>query len=126
MRMSMTQSMPCPACGAHSGHHTGCPSAALDYLTSRQRHIHCPKCGEYAIDVNQGDYYECRVCHTLYSTGFADSHNPEKTFLDDPRLDDLIIVSVLQKKGEGRFSIDQAIKKAQKNLREAIKKNSKK
>ena len=125
MSMSIGQyqymAIPCPACGkTECGH--DCPGLRLKNLRDCQKRLICPVCPENAVDINTSDYYECRKCHTQFSTGFADSENPERTFLDDPKCDDLIQVSILKKKGREKIRMDEAVELAQKKYNDAIKK----
>ena len=125
MNMSMGQhqymAMPCPACGKTECEHD-CPRLLLKKLLDEKKRLICPICNEMAVDINTSDYYECRKCHTQFSTGVADFENPKKTILDDPGCDDLLYVSILNKKGQGKMRIDEAVKLAQKRYNNAIKK----
>lgn len=102
----------CLYCKTRDGHSPYCLQAQLDELCRRRKYIECPKCGKNAVDVNQGDYYECRGCHTQYTTGERDG-SFERTFLvineDIPIDEGVKIVLVLPQKGVGKFPIDERI-----------------
>lgn len=106
-------------------HSPDCPAGVLEALTARQRHIPCPKCSGGTIGINANDDYECRNCHTRFTCGcWADSENPEHQYLDDPLKNDLTLVNVLIKKGDGNFPLDSQIEEAQKKLKEAQSKKT--
>ncbi len=76
-----------------------------------QKHIFCPKCNKNKVDVNTSDYYECRECHTQYTTtdAFADE-SWERVILiidmDAPMETGVRHAIVLPDKGEGQIRFD--------------------
>jgi len=117
MGIGIMQTLPCPVCGAHDGHYDGCEKAAMEELRERIVNLPCPKCGKGKVGVNETDYYECRSCHTQFSTsGIVDCADPERTQLLDERHDQIIPVLVLQRKGDGKFPLDQALEELRKRL----------
>ena len=125
MTSRLILSIPCSACGAPEGHTPECPKPKLEALHSQNHHLDCPKCGAAQVGVNLMDLYECRVCHTQYSSadGIYDHENPEMTQIFDTKTDKLYTVSVYEKKGDGNFPIDAAIEELRKQIRRAVRKN---
>ena len=117
MGIRIIQTLPCPVCGFHKGHYDGCEKAAMEELQKRIVNLPCPKCSRGKVGVNETDYYECRACHTQFSTsGIVDCENPDRTLLLDARHDQIIPVLVLQRNGEGKFPLDQALKELRERL----------
>ncbi len=113
--------LPCPVCDAVEGHKHDCESEKIRTLDLLNTRIDCPICSSGKIGINQDDYYECRDCHTQFSSSpLTDSEQPEKTTLIDSEKDTIMSVFILEAKGVGRFPLDEAIKKLQKKIRKIM------
>ena len=106
----------CSVCQQIDGHADGCLQFQLDQLQARIRHIECPKCGKGEVDINGEDFFECRSCHARYSSS---NWNPggEKFILNDPLSDDLVVVVILEGKGNGDFPLDKTVAEVSKKIR---------
>ena len=119
MIMVMRQVMPCDICGWSDGHGPDCELQKIQELQERNVYIDCPKCNERAVGLNQSDFYECRLCHTQFSTsGLVDCEEPEEATLIDLQNDRAIPVRVIKKEGCGEFPIDKAIEDLRKIISE--------
>ena len=105
----------CALCdGTMNEHEERCPLPGLEMLRDKRLSVPCPACQKYAVDVNEGDLYECRDCSTQFTTGqhLAPSIDAQKLYLDVPG-QDLVPVVQMTQLGEGKFPIDEQIKKAE-------------
>jgi hydrogenase maturation factor HypF (carbamoyltransferase family) len=99
----------------------------LEYLESLRKHFLCPKCHEESVDVNNGDYYECRQCHTQYTTG-GYSDEWERVIIIDMDGDfntGAIAALVMPDKGTGDFQIDSEIAKVREEMERVLKSRKK-
>lgn len=93
-------------------------------LSSQQKHIQCANCHAHDVDINVDDYYECRKCHTQYTTAPYDD-SWERVLLvidmDAPILQGGVVTALVHPtKGEGKIDIDQALQEIEKEM-EALK-----
>lgn len=138
MKMSMSlnfglrQYMECKLCKQPIPHdddpNSQCPEAICERLAARIRKINCAKCHKFAVDTNENDFLECRLCHTQYCTssivaGYDASTLEQVALFDD---DQIINAVVLPEKGKGNIRIDIALKLATKQKKEALKNLKKK
>ena len=111
MEMSTGQrlilSIPCCHCKRENGHVDDCPVVKVKALEARRSSLSsCPKCTVGSLEVNAGDYFECRNCHTQYST--SGCIEGDETFtLADWKRNETIRVQILPHKGEGKFPVDE-------------------
>lgn len=131
MGMSIRQAvvMRCQACNEPcSSHAPECPVGILETLRQKAWHIECPKCLKgSSVDVNKQDWFECRLCHTQFTTSgaTADSKSPEEVLLFDLIKNWHKSALVMVKKGTGKFSKDETIKRLEKRIAEInARKNS--
>ncbi len=119
--MGLRQIQRCELCGQSADEHAeDCPQLRLDRLYEQQLMILCPECKEVAVGVNAHDTYECRKCHSQFSRGAHNDHGQRRVVLDDPREHDLIMVVLLEAKGDGRFPIDDHIADQLKIIEQAL------
>lgn len=112
----------CNYCKRMRGHKPDCPLHRIQVLQKQQKYIPCPKCGAHSVDINVDDLYECRECHTQYTTCHADDSWERVQLIGDMDVlisEGLIHALVYLTKGTGKFRIDQAIEEVQKEI-EAI------
>ena len=125
--IQMIIAIACPVCGSKDGHNPGCLQVQLQRLLDQQKHIQCPECDAMDVGVNNDDFYECRQCHTQYTTGknYADA-DAKKAYLildmDAPIAQGVATVAILPTKGTGQFRLDQEIEKIQEAIAEKPKK----
>ena len=117
----MTQSMRlifrCNVCKSDP-HEEGCPVVHLERLNEMNRHISCPACNACGVGVNSRDYYECRSCHTQFTSGGGTTPADDVIYyLDDPKAADLILVKKLPNKGDGNFPIDKKIEEVRDEIK---------
>jgi len=113
--ISMTLRLECVCCGQSMDEHTEeCPQGRIDKLLDNRQLARCCKCSGRSrfVEVNQEDFWECRNCHTQYSSsGVCDGHDPDK--LERVILlttkDEVLDVAVLPTKGSGKFKIDMML-----------------
>lgn len=107
--------------GDPSDHAPSCPRAALQrlYQPCGRHLLWCPECHAVAVEVNTGDFFECRECATQYSRGITPGHDPETLkehhFIDEDG-DEYIPVRVLPEKGDGEFRFDKIVEKYTKQI----------
>lgn len=116
MRMSMGcyQIVQCCYCGQSvSDHADGCPQGRVEAAQNLFLCIECPKCGKYTVEVNDGDFYECRECHTQYTTFGYDMSWEQKWLYSRG---EMIKVLVHPNRGSGIFPVDENFRR----IREAF------
>lgn len=121
--LRLAQGIRCPACDGFTHDHEGeCPQENLAAFcqAAALREYRCPKCHAGFVALNRDDFYECRKCHGLFSTGPAcgeDVEALERTYL----LGDVAVpVVVMTGKGRGRFRDDEIIKALRAEVKRAI------
>lgn len=125
--MSMRQIQRCTACGESVEEHTNdCPHKLIQAVLKRQRHINCARCYKPTVDVNADDFYECRECHTQYTTSLVGGEKLRETFLLDYEQNDIINVRVMNEPGRGEFPMDWQLETLSQELKRLQKKNSRK
>lgn len=90
-------------------------------------HYICPQCHTPSVSINVDDYFECRGCHTLYTTrNMGPGFNRESLIdIDGETLDSSVIsVCVLTITGHGQFPGDDRIAELQAEI-EALSKRRK-
>lgn len=102
-------------------HDPDCPMHRLAVLQAKVSKITCPQCHKGTVDINEGDWYECRKCHTQYSAGAIVPYKgklPKAVLIDfdDNRAFDVLI---LPDKGHGKIRIDLQIKELGRIVRNA-------
>lgn len=117
MNLGMNLYCLCTICGESiEDHAPSCPELRCKELADRMSHIECPHCYKGTVEVNRGDYYECRKCHTQFTSGEAViGHDPatlERTALIDYDENRVIPVLILPEKGHGEIRIDILLKEA--------------
>ena len=81
----------------------------------------CPICKESAVDINAGDFYECRKCHTQFCASSVFEARCDG-LIDLDIGDDIILIMVMKEKGKGIFNMDKRLKQAIKEKRIALRK----
>ena len=120
MKAGMTLLSKCPKCGQSNGHSSDCVYGKIERLESKARHIACPNCRKNTVGLNADDFWECRECHTQYtsSPATADSDDcVEKLLVIDlnaPIHQGCQRVLELKTKGEGNFPLDHEIEELRK------------
>src|SRR3990172_7183386 len=100
MSLSMRQIQECVLCGESvEEHRDDCPQKMLDGLVAMRRHITCGHCHKPAVGLNRNDFFECRECHTQFTSGILMGEDLEKTVLFDYEQNEVINVFVLKEKG---------------------------
>jgi hypothetical protein len=95
---------------------SSCPKGQIAALVKSIRSYPCPECGG-TVELNTGDFFECRSCHTQFSAGEytgegldEDASSEGRTFILDMNYENRAIpVYVMKNKGEGKFRIDQQV-----------------
>lgn len=107
----------CSLCdGTTDEHNAGCPFAQLQVLEDSRPAITCPKCNKGSVEINTGDYYECRECATQFTR--AEQGIEEEVIFVDWKHDTTLRVAVLPDKGRGEFKIDRDLARVQKIIDE--------
>lgn len=92
-------------------HASDCPIGLKEQLLDKRPQISCPKCNG-KVEINKSDWYECRKCHTQYSTGMvAPESEEQEVFLIDWNNDNRMNAKVLTEKGQGQFLIDEQLQR---------------
>lgn len=105
--------MECVFCHrAMSDHAPNCIQALCAQQVLRCLHYGCLVCGQRQVDLNTDDFYECRSCHTLFSTSPACGEDAA-TLVQSLLLTDSSAISVLilKRKGQGRILSDLVLQK---------------
>lgn len=114
------QIIECGLCGGNIGdweeHHEAhpeCPHAKIGKLLAERKQYGCPVCpGRSTVDLNVGDFFECRQCRTQFSASDivigGDTGIAKPAFLIDADLA-AIPVHVMKQKGDGVFRSDQIL-----------------
>ena len=115
--------MQCTLCKKSiDSHDENCPQRWIEHLLDEVANsIPCPKCDDGDVEINRGDFYECRSCGTQFTAGEACKTN-KFTDLHNRKTDKEIHVSIMAAKGSGEFPIDQQIKAARIAVLEAREK----
>lgn len=127
LELGMFQGIKCRACdGYMHDHEAECPQRKLaDFCEESSRREHrCPKCHRGDVALNKADFFECRKCHTQFSTSPAcgeDAETLEHTYL---LADTAIRVVVMTLKGDGKFMDDAVIAMLRRDVTETIARRS--
>lgn len=114
-RMRMVIREICQTCGKEGGHKPFCPGEQLKLVLGLRKAIKCPDCKAHAVDLNSDDFYECRECRTVFSTGYNESERKNRrVLLDIPGYDDLVPAVVRSQPGRGDIPVDAQIDRWQK------------
>lgn len=127
MSMSLQLIQRCVVCNESVDNHASqCPVGLMDKVLDKLPQIKCPRC-RGKVSVNKGDFFECRKCHTQFTTGvFFHKPGTEQEYLHNLRGDDYILVVEMEEKGTGEFPIDKLLKDMEVRVKEARKKARKK
>lgn len=125
MQMGMHQrikiAIPCHDCGQTEGHAEDCIGQRLRRLLRKQRHLKCPKCRAKEVDLNVMDNWECRACHTQFTSGNADSTKRRVVTLVDDREGTVHLVYQLVTPGKGTFPLDPVVAVIRQEMKERRK-----
>ena len=103
-------SLVCCYCGGSVCNHADdCPQGRVEAAQDLFLGAHCPKCNEYSVEINDDDFYECRNCHTQYTTGLYDSSWEQKWLWCRG---EMIKVLVHPNQGSGVFPVDENFRQA--------------
>jgi len=104
-------------------HAENCPHRFTQYWVNRKLVIKCPECGG-SVDINTDDFYECRKCHTQYSHSSLYGEDKGVVLLDFKN-DKTIPCHTLKEKGRGQITVDIELAKAEKRVKQALRKKKK-
>ncbi len=124
LRLRVTVSLQCPHCRESiNAHSPNCPAHDLQKLVEKRMASTglCPVCKKESasVELNAGDFYECRKCHTQFSTAESGSAEEDWTWLTING--EFIIVIVLKDKGKGDFPLDKLFEEARQRLKKKRK-----
>jgi len=86
----------CTMCeGTMSEHQTGCPLGEIEGLQEHAYFIRCPKCYENKLTLNEGDYWQCYSCATVFTCRADDWPDADHFFLDDFKANEQQTVVIL-------------------------------
>lgn len=114
---SLSQEQRCRYCtGTVSDHVEGCPGGNVAAAAQRVQHLRCPVCSAKQVDLNNDDFYECRGCHTQFTTSCIVPDGDEKTAprhtIIDFEKDTHFDVLQLPTPGKGLIKADISLAKA--------------
>jgi len=127
--LRLFQGIACHACdGFLHEHEEGCPQDMLTKFCQEAvlHEYRCPRCFAGRVAINKGDFFECRKCHTQFSSGPAcgeDAETLDRAFLMNDT-DDYVKVVVMTVKGNGKFRNDEIIKALRQSVRAARRKRA--
>jgi hypothetical protein len=110
-------SVKCKTCGQDCDNHDPyCPVPRLQAIFVDVQYGDCPICKRGRTEVNADDYFECRHCHTLFTSADCppSGEGSQKTLLHFPGgSGQMIPVVILKEKGAGKFPYDTEIARLQ-------------
>jgi hypothetical protein len=114
MSFGLYQILECTICGQSCEDHApNCPELACKAVAALKENIRCPQC-RGSIGLNTEDYYECRKCHSLFSTSEIvvgyDVATLKKVILLDWKRDVTINCVLLPIKGKGDMFWEKQVK----------------
>jgi DNA-directed RNA polymerase subunit RPC12/RpoP len=117
MSLRLTQRMTfiCALCDKEADDHADwCPQPKIEALVASQKFYSCPDCHRRSVEVNTGDYFECRECRSVFSAGAAGYVEGEPTFTmfeqGNDSFDSCRKVWRLDGFGNGEFRVDVQLK----------------
>jgi hypothetical protein len=113
--MNIEQIIICEVCGRGIHEHTPreCPMASMDALSRARKTWNCPGChASRSLEVNDGDFFECRKCRAVYASGLGAGDPPDekREVLIDLDANEAITVFRLPGLGAGKYPIDKTFK----------------
>lgn len=119
----------CVICGESvQEHHKDCPCTRLEKALDARPEISCIVCKRGKVDINRSDFFECRKCHTQFTSGEYDPGGSEEKqeVIHNCNGDIYINVKKMLLKGEGDFPKDTLLKQLQDAVKQAKKEARKK
>lgn len=125
MECNMRMCLKCRICNEDMDTHArGCPEGIIKEIIEKHRVIKCPVCRRTKVEINAGDFYECRACRTQFSRSHICGPNAaeelEETYLF-PDSGEVLKVLIMKEKGEGKFPFDRYLKKFRQLRNRAMK-----